>query len=394
MKINIKSSILNLIVLLPLTTLFQAYFPAINRLILVGVIGLLALSFLKYRYKKAEICIIILFIISLIWAFFVTDGVADNTNEYFYLLFFILYALFIVKNNEYFFDYCRANTKYIATIVLVWNLCVFVSLFMPSSYNQGYFYSFTGNVFRSATAATFVLALVLVIVIQNKKIAIFSIMPLFCLFSGGSRTYLVVGLAIALLILYMIAPSKRFFKMSVIPIGFVVAFILFRSSIMDKIIGSMTIASNEYYQDPLVKFTSGRSLFWSADIKAFFDGSIINQIWGYGFNYVYEVNQEAIHNRIWAHNDYLNILLNYGYVGLISYIYMFARMFGTCVKKLGIPKSLKFLMLFIWMFNAFFNMFYTYTCACASYPFILMAVSIFWEEKIHRSKAKIKSVAI
>ena len=109
------------------------------------------------------------------------------------------------------------------------------------------------------------------ILITKKRINIvYAIIPMFCIFSGGSRTYLAVGLAICVAMYYIITPSRRFFWVSLIPIAVVFLAIILNSSIMDKIDSSLTVSSTEYYQDPLVKFTSGRSLFWLADIKAFF----------------------------------------------------------------------------------------------------------------------------
>ena len=380
-RINLNKVVMDTILLLPLTVLFQKFVPVVNRVIFFFVIAsLLYIVIRNIRYIQGSILLLI-FIMVYFFSIIVTGEVANNTNEYFYLLFFMLFATYTINRYDYIKQYLITNTTYIRKIVILWNLCVIISMFFKSSYSDGFFFSFTGNVFRSATAAIFILSLVLILVNEKKSNVIFAIVPLFCIFSGGSRTYLAVGLALAFSAYYMAAPSRSFFWITIIPAVLVIGMIVLNSSIMDKINSSLTVGANEYYQDPLIKFTSGRSLFWEADLKAFFAGDLINQIFGYGFNFVYDVNKLAIHNSIWAHNDYIGILLNYGYIGLLCYIVMFKKMFTVCVSKYRFPFWMKLLLVFVWAFNAFFNMFYTYSCACASYPFVLFGVSLFWDNK-------------
>jgi predicted membrane protein len=74
-------------------------------------------------------------------------------------------------------------------------------------------------------------------------------------------------------------------------------------------------------------------------------------------------------------------LLGYGLLGLICYLAVFKSLFSTFTKGRGLPKWLTVVMWMIWFFNAFMNMFYTYACATAAYPFMLLGVALFWEEK-------------
>ena len=385
-NINFNRVVMDVVMLLPITTLFQGIIPIINRILFFVLI--LSLAFIAFKKKKTtyEISILMLFSISYVAAFIFTEGPLDNENDIFYLLFFILFSDYVISGYEFIKRYLKSNYNYLKGIVIAWDFFVFISIFLKSSYEDGYFFSFTGNVFRSATAATFILGIAMILITKKRINIIYAIIPMFCIFSGGSRTYLAVGLAICVAMYYIITPSRRFFLVSLIPIAVVFLAIILNSSIMDKIDSSLTVSSTEYYQDPLVKFTSGRSLFWLADIRAFFSGNIINQILGYGYRFVYDINNKAIHNRIWAHNDYINILLCYGYIGLASYLLMFRLMFKKCVSNLKLPRFIKIIAILIWFFNAFFNMFYTYVCASASYPFILFGISLFWENKIEKEK--------
>ena len=270
--------VLNLIILLPITTLFQAKVPIINKTIFFILIILLSYSLFVSTYKKTTIAFVFGFSIVYMLSFFFTDGVADNPNEYFYMLFFILYANYIVIKGRNIISVINGNRQHIYRVILIWNVCVLVSMFFKSSYRDGYFFSFTGNVFRSATSALFVLSLLIFIVEYNKKTILLSILPLYCIFAGGSRTYLFVGIIVFIMIYYMIVPSEKFFLVSLIPMGIILLIIICNSSIMNKINESLIVSSTDYYKDPLVKFSSGRSIFWKADLMAFFQGSIFHQI--------------------------------------------------------------------------------------------------------------------
>lgn len=381
MKINQNKLVLNMVMFLPITTLLQGLVPIINRFLFFGIIIVLLYIFLSNKKSIYECLIMLCFFISYLISFFYTEWPLDNFNELFYLPFFMLISDYMINHYKYAQFYFKNNVHYLKTIVIVWNIIVVFSMFFSSSYDNGYFYSFTGNVFRSATSATFVLSLVMLLLTRKSCYIIYAIIPMYCIFSGGSRTYLVVGLTICLSMYYMVAPTKKFFIMTLIPIFCILSIMVLKSSIMDKIDSTLTVSSLDYYQDPLIKFTSGRSLFWSADIRAFFSGNLFNQIFGYGYNFVYDTNKIAINNRIWAHNDFINIMMCYGFLGLISYIFMFNLLIKKFVSYFHLPRLAKYIAIFIWLFNAFFNMFYTYVCACASYPLILYAFSFYEDSK-------------
>ena len=80
--------------------------------------------------------------------------------------------------------------------------------------------------------------------------------------------------------------------------------------------------------------------------------------------------------------------MNYGYIGLGCYVGVFWDMYKECTKVRGLPKWVNFSLIVIWAFNAFFNMFYTYICAVASYPFIVLGIVSFFEKNIVKENDK------
>lgn len=384
-KLGIRTVTLWLICWLPVTTLIQRVVPHANKLLFFVVIAFLALSALVTRYTKRQIVLGIAFLTVYCCAFLMTSGVADNVNEYAYLLLFILLALCVTQHRGEVAQFLKDYRGYLLMIVRLWCALALLSIPFPSAWSDGYFYSFSGNVFRSATASVFVMALVAVLITWRRIYAVYALVPLFCILNGGSRTYLALGAMIAFLILYLACSSKRVFYAILIPALTLFAIALVYSSVMGKIMDTVVVPKDVYYKDPLVRFTSGRSLFWKEDLRSFFQGPFYKQIVGYGYNFVYDVNEVAINNRIWAHNDFIGILLCYGYVGLACYIGAFAFMYKACIGGVKLPKWVHFILIFIWCFNAFFNMFYTYVCASASYPFLLLAISGAWGQRLHKA---------
>ena len=138
--------------------------------------------------------------------------------------------------------------------------------------------------------------------------------------------------------------------------------VIFSSNIGQRIVNSLTDSSDGYY-GYWATLTSGRSRFWAHDIQRFFEMPFLKQLIGAGFNQVFLFNKE-LGTSIWAHNDFLNIVITNGYIGLISYLIAVYTLFRMYKKnKMTYNPWFFVLMIMIWAFNAFFNMVYTYTCA-------------------------------
>ena len=124
-------------------------------------------------------------------------------------------------------------------------------------------------------------------------------------------------------------------------------------------------------------FTNGRSEFWMVDWNAFLQGDRFSKLFGHGFSYVYDLNQATIGMRLYAHNDFINILLNFGLIGMLVYFAVFVPMVGRIGFRCGMVICLLFT--FTWLFNAFFNMIYVYAIAVIGMG--LLAVALLFDEK-------------
>lgn len=377
MKINLLKANFIIMMMFPITTLFQTLIPPLNKIFFaLLIISFIPIYFYKISFKRIAILLLTLIVIS--FDYIITNGHLYNTNELFYLPFCILYFVYISENYTKLKELFIKEKKFVYGVIILWSFLVFISIFFKSSWINSwggtkYFGSLCRGVWRLVPTAVFIgsLSIVTMVFYKNKKGIFFLLLPLFCIFMSGSRTYMVIGILLFLIAWYYYVNNKTHFILSFIPICAILFFAIMNSSMIDKFT-AVSYNRNSYF-DPLGTLTSGRSIFWQADIKTFIDSSVIHKIMGNGFNLIYEVNLKAFDGLVWAHNDFIQCLVSHGILGLLLYLY---SIIGT-IKQITKGTTYKFpllLVIVIWVFNAFFNMFYTYFCSLLSFPILLLCI--------------------
>ena len=371
---------LRIIFLFPLFTLIQSYINFVNKIIFFFLFVVQFILFIKNGIQKSSFYrIVIVFVLETI-ALLNTVFPLYNLNDIFYLPYLIIYFEYIIYNKQDMLTGLKRNMNFIKTLIYLWTGLVLISIFLPNSYGSEwgdgrYFQSFAGSPFRLGPAALFIMVLVLAVMIleNRRKFIVWAIVPMFCFFSGGSRIYFGIGVLLFIIVWYKFFYDKTKFWMSLIPIAVLGILLFFQSSIWDKVIA--TSYTEDSYFDFWGTVTSSRSIFWIADINAFNDLKVFNRIVGNGFNFVYDVNYQAVKSRIWAHNDFIQVLMTYGYVGLIVYIYSVYRLFKNMTRVERHSKVLLCIVFAIWLLNAFFNMFYTYFCSMLCFPILMILLT-------------------
>ena len=369
-KINIHIFIYYLIILFPFTTIIQnvPFLQGINKIMMFLLLSSLSIVVLFNKIKKINILVLFLTIFLYILAFLFTKNHVE-INVFFYFILWIIYFLYLDKNYLKIMEIFNGKVRQIKNFLIVWNFVVFISLFFKSSYINGYFSPFGCGEHRFGSSCILITALnYLVIKKSNRKSYFYlSVLPFIGVCLGGARTYLVIYIILIISLIYLNCKKKINFYISIIPICLIIFLLIYFSPIATKIDNTY---SNGYYGF-LATLTSGRSMFWVYDMKEFFNLNIFQQFVGNGFDFIYITNLKYINREIWAHNDFINILMNFGYLGLCAYLYVFLKFCKANIPKKGIKKIQKFSFYFIWFFNAFFNMVYTYPLATLSLPFIL-----------------------
>jgi len=384
-KLDIDTLILKTILLFPISTIVQgiSIFNPINK-ILIGILVLMLLfsnikninNNLKYFFLK-----IIMLTISLV-GIILTEDFNININNFFYYPLFGLFSLYIAENNKSFKQKITENINFIKLIIYIWSSLVFVSFFIKSSYkfiwDDFYFVSFSNDIpHRFASSCIFILILIFVWIKEEKnktkfnniKKYLFCILPSISILLSGARVYLLVLCFILFSIYYNECKTMKIFWISLIPIGIISLVFILISPMGEKI---YTVLNNKYSKDILSAFTSGRSEFWIYDLKYFLKSNIYFKLFGNGVSFIFNVNHAAIGMNIYAHNDFINILLSYGYIGLTVYFLIIFNTIKSFFKQEKIKKKLFILTLFGAYFScAFLNGFYVYLCTLLSFPFLL-----------------------
>lgn len=374
MKIKTEDFFWRLVLLFPITTLVQKYFGAINQLLFAAVFILLLYLVFRSGIIKIEAFILIcIMVFNHAYAFANTIFPVKNSNTLYYFAFWVMYYILITAKLDELKKFIFEEEKYVCCIIKICCAMIFVSMLLPSSYASGYFESFTGNSSRTCPVAVLVLTLILVAVklYRKKKYMFYVVFPMFCFFMGDSRTYLGVGLMLCLIVLYYFFDNKRHFYYSLIPMALLVLLIVISSSIMNRFKNSLDYAGNTLskYYDFWGVLTSGRSVFWVDMLDAYWNTDWIHKLLGNGFHFVYTVR------NFWAHNDFIQLLLTFGIIGLLTYLWTIRRMINKIlVHRNRYPHYIIWLMVLIWLINCFFNMFYVYMCALLPFPIMLIAV--------------------
>ena len=363
---RLNASVIYSMLLYPLCVTVRkvSIFDFVGKAVLVVMLFSLLILFCIKRQDKSSWLILALTAAMHIFEFAYPVSQKETFTTYLMYAVWVIFFLYLQNNYGSFFDAANKQQAAINSTVIIWEIIVIVSAFFPSSYEHtwgegSYFISFSNTSFELAPAASLVFAFVIFCYACDgnaRKAVLLSAVPVVCSFASGSRTYLVV-IALEVLILAMMIIKSKLALIAFIVIALIAGIgLLSMTNIWTKFANAFQYSndSSSFWS----VFTSGRDAFWRADMDAFGKGGMVNQLFGYGFSYVYEVNESVFGNRIYAHNDFINILLTFGWAGLIPYFFAF----GKCVLMLGrqMERGFLFSILAIWLFNAVFNMTYVY----------------------------------
>lgn len=363
---RLNASVIYSMLLYPLCVTVRkvSIFDFVGKAVLVVMLFSLLILFCIKRQDKSSWLILALTAAMHIFEFAYPVSQKETFTTYLMYAVWVIFFLYLQNNYGSFFDAANKQQAAINSTVIIWEIIVIVSAFFPSSYEHtwgegSYFISFSNTSFELAPAASLVFAFVIFCYACDgnaRKAVLLSAVPVVCSFASGSRTYLVV-IALEVLILAMMIIKSKLALIAFIVIALIAGIgLLSMTNIWTKFANAFQYSNNS--SSFWSVFTSGRDAFWRADMDAFGKGGMVNQLFGYGFSYVYEVNESVFGNRIYAHNDFINILLTFGWAGLIPYFFAF----GKSVLMLGrqMERGFLFSILAIWLFNAVFNMTYVY----------------------------------
>ncbi|MBI6066434.1 hypothetical protein [Clostridium perfringens] len=73
--------------------------------------------------------------------------------------------------------------------------------------------------------------------------------------------------------------------------------------------------------------TSSRDLIWNNIINSFYNGNLKEKVLGNGIGFSFFVNKLNLNLNLWSHNDFFEILLGMGLVGILISIFIYYRLY-------------------------------------------------------------------
>lgn len=216
-------------------------------------------------------------------------------------------------------------------------LLIFFLIMLPVAIGQFYYsrtlilserYSLNEDIVNNA-AYKFVLLFPFVFLIQKNKVlsAVLALVVLFFIIASSKRGAVVVGAVILLWYFYYqmkMIDEKQKWK------GFLLSFVSIAAVVF---LGYRYYLGNEYLQYRLELAAqgdmSGRDIIYSNIWNSWLNSNFFHFLFGYGFAASVKISGIGL----FAHNDWLEILSNFGLLGVIIFAALFYQGFKLCLNK-------------------------------------------------------------
>lgn len=379
------------IILYTISTMTQDLVPflPLNRIFYFGItVCVFAIMFVRVEKTPILYLSIIIFDMVLVHLAY---NISGNILDYIYYITSLMWLLFISKEERRIkLLYEFKNHRTLNKIVIFFSVALITfALITKSGYQYAwgaaYFVGFSGLTHVAASSMCLVSSLMLLIYTERKYswiVMAFLLIMCFGVFETGARTYIVPAVILVYLYISKCQGNKNL-KFFIYAIGLVlVVVVLSKSNIVSKF--NFTSNIDQYNKvDRLTQQTSGRATFWVIDLKGFLDSSFFAKVLGHGHGYTYYLNERFYHLRVWAHNDFIQVLVGGGLVTLYTYISALCKSISSV--NLNHRFVDRFLLIMYCLFPAFFNGFYNYSHYFLSFIIICLLYNNFVDNRIARN---------
>lgn len=301
-------------------------------------------------------------------------GVSEIVSAFFYgyLLTFIMMLICTEDDlREEFIRYFLARKKRFAVYVTIFFMTVVFSIVFLNGLKVEY--GSKMPVLYGPFIISHMLAYLLMVVycgvslfdLENKKKTVIAIklICVICIICTAVRSAV---LATAVLIICDFLSIRKISKKAIIlGVGFII--MVFLATSTDILTNNPLIEKTLYAAEVGGSITNGRE--WYRQIALGYyatNTTLLEKIFGVGISGVVETIYSVLRVRIQAHNDYVNILVGYGIVGLVSFVICQFGLSRICKNKMNII----LLQLFVFIL-AYYNGFALYIMLTASLPIVI-----------------------
>lgn len=315
---------------------------------------------IKFGFSKVEKAILVFVGVNLIYFFvsylWLNPSTTQIGNTLYALLAFVTFA-FLGKKGI-------LTSKFVTTVAVLFTLAA-----IPAFYNaQRIALSKLlggGEDITTNMSVLFLMLLPFVFLVRNKLVAfgIFCVC-LFFLLQGAKRGNIVAAVIPSMLYVWELFKKNRksFFKMLL----FVSAIVGVAIWIKDLVLGDDYLLQR--IEDTLEGNTSGRTVIYATMWNMWYGSdSILKLLFGYGYEGTFLYS--PIH--MFAHNDWLEILVDFGLIGVVCYVAIFVtliKLYFKCPK--GIGRYVFLSVITIWLLKTLYSMGFTdEPLALLAFPF-------------------------
>lgn len=333
----------------------------------------------KFNGLVLSLCVILVSLISALYSINNGGDIGKINNHFFNYISTVL--LFYLFSKSYYIDYFKLMVKnnlfFLKLNIILINLTELFLLITKRGYT--YRFSWGGTFFHGTNSMphtlsylmlVVILMVLLIITIENKKIySVFSIIPLYAIFESGSRTSLILAFLLIIVLIDQIATKN---VRSIIVKVFIALIILlfFLLIFRNKIINSdfwnkMVLRSNSGNS------SAGRTYIWKDLLSRYIhESDTLQYLIGQGDDKSYYFNQvnPLVKSPVWAHNDFVQIIIGKGLFGLSIYVYTLVRFSLSVLSKN--KNAIIYLVIMMIIFAALLNGFYSYKDIIMSIPYI------------------------
>ena len=376
-KISIYSIFVFFLIIYIYSTFFYSLLPMLNKIL--GIFIMLIVFFMyANNFKKNDLPIIIFVIVAICSSIFNHDSLSifvEHTVHYVTTI-LILWKITVPDISDNIYKYILKYNKIIKFTIVSIGIFTIMTLFLNGFYqtNSGErVYVGLSNGSHSIASISCMMIMLIIIFVKNKDFKLsrmlYMVPFVLAIVRSGSRIYL--GTLLALFIIFYSIKLKeyKYNKVLIVMSAVILIILFFNSSMYTRFVAT---ANNQYISDnKLEAISSGRLIWWKYDLNEFSKSSFLQQLFGIGNQAVFEINLKHYGMYIWAHNDFIQILLAYGIIGIILYIVFLKKIYKRIFKNAYYKKILK-IVFFAIIWASFLNGFYNQQ----SYVFCVMLMLI------------------
>ena len=223
--------------------------------------------------------------------------------------------------------------------------------FWREAYSTNHAYDVILNVYKNVNPYRFAVLIPFLFLKRSKlNVALVVVALLNIIFAGKKGPLLAVLISGLAVFMQFRGGRKKFVQYLFVGAGIFLVFCLFtENSIFDSLIYRLD-SSQHMKKDDTTFYMSGRDYLWRFTLEHFFSGGVIQQMFGYGVNGAADflTKKTGISN---VHNDWLEVLHNFGYFGFFTMLNLYLILVQFCIKLKKYDKKFFVITLYLLIFS-------------------------------------------